>query len=62
MDNKVRFELAADKLDQMHRSLRVLALGDWKNVLLCAYTRPDVLLCAYTMARCIDPYALLYAC
>lgn len=29
MDNKVRFELAAEKLDQMHRSLCVLALGDW---------------------------------
>ena len=29
MDNKVRFELAAEKLDQMHRSLSVLALGDW---------------------------------
>lgn len=29
MDNKVRFELPAEKLDQMHRSLRILALGDW---------------------------------
>ena len=29
MDNKDPFELRAEKLDKMHRSLRVLALGDW---------------------------------